>query len=272
MLCTEQHILDSGAFRSVSSSAEGVDVRDRLGEIWPTVWRAPTDNDGVAQGWMSAVSGVRPKWLNWGLRDAQPGENGYTHDVEETLLDGGGLERTDRLVIPDAWDDIARVGLRFEIDNVFGRLRWLGLGPHETYPDRRSSGILSVHESTVEEQYHSFVVPQEHGAHLETRWFEVRSDSGEGFRVEADMPFIFSVRGYRDDELANATTIAELVESQRSNTHEVHIDMAMREENDRGRCALLQQLPELTYESRCKRFHYVPRELRMGGCYLFVSN
>ena len=35
------------------------------GDITASLWRAPTDNDGVSQGWMAEAKGVRLDWLRW---------------------------------------------------------------------------------------------------------------------------------------------------------------------------------------------------------------
>ena len=232
LVCTEQHVFADapGQANPVIARVPGNDdvVASIASAIEPTLWRPPTDNDGVAQGWMSEVSGVRPKWLHWGLRDVRPGTDGYAHSVEMTDLDGGGVERFDHFTIPEAWDDIPRVGLRFDVDAGLTGLRWLGLGPHETYPDRCSSGLLSVHESSVVEQYHRFVVPQEHGAHCDTRWFELYSADGTGIRVESDTAFAFSVRPHSDAMLTDARTIAELPAPGEVQTFEVHVDLAVR--------------------------------------------
>ena len=231
-LCTEQHILTESSPQTAPAASDGLAPHNPVPlittAIEPTLWRPPTDNDGVAQGWMSEVSGVRPKWIHWGLRDTRPGNDGYEHGVDVTELDGGGVERVDRFTIPEAWDDIARVGLCFDVDATLTELRWLGLGPHETYPDRRSSGLLSVHESSVAEQYHRFVVPQEHGAHCDTRWFEVYSSDGSGVRVESDTTFTFSVRPHSDSVLTDARTIAELPAPADVRSFEVHVDLAVR--------------------------------------------
>ncbi len=216
-------------YESAEHSHDG-EVPGLVSAIRPTLWRAPTDNDGVATGWMSEVSGVRPKWLAWGLRTAEPGRNGlgddgFEHSVQIRALVNGGVERTDHFVIPDAWDDIPRVGLVFDVDPSLSMLRWLGLGPDETYPDRKSAAVLSLHTSTIADQYHPFVVPQEHGAHADTHWFDLTNDSGEGIRVEADRPFSFSARRHSDEALTDAKTLAELVEA---DVVEVHIDLAVR--------------------------------------------
>ena len=49
-------------------------------------------------------------------------------------------------------------------------LEWLGEGPHETYIDRRASGQMRVHRSTVSEQYVPYILPQEHGNHTGVQW------------------------------------------------------------------------------------------------------
>ena len=193
----------------------------------PTLWRAPTDNDGVGQGWMSEVQGIRPSWVQWGLRDANPGSDGYEHAVDREELPSGGIRRHDRIVIPEEWHDVPRVGLVFTVDASLDELRWLGLGPHETYPDRLVSASLSIHEAFVEGQYHRFVVPQEHGAHMQARWFELTDSTGAGMRVSADRPFAFSARRHSDEELTDATTLRELDEVG-TGPIEVHVDMAVR--------------------------------------------
>lgn len=196
-------------------------------EIRSTVWRAPTDNDGVAQGWMSEVSGIRPQWVQWGLQDVQPGGDGYTHSFDEATDESGSIKRSDTITTPDDWNDIPRVGLVFTIDPKFSTLRWFGAGPHETYPDRKRSGLISVHSSTVNDQYHRFVVPQEHGAHVSTHWFELVDETGAGIRVSAKTPFTFSARTHTDSALTAASTIAELNDGS-ADVIEVHVDMAMR--------------------------------------------
>jgi len=52
----------------------------------------------------------------------------------------------------------------------FESLEWFGRGPHECYPDRARGALLARHRSTVTEQYVPYVMPQEHGLHVDTRW------------------------------------------------------------------------------------------------------
>ena len=225
----------------------GVDVG--LGYIAPSLWRAPTDNDGVKQGWMSEVSGKRPQWMQWGLDGLSisldrversvtaDGRTAITftrtvHGVEAEassttrfIVGASSVQVDESITIPDVWNDLPRVGTRFEITPRFDRLSWFGSGPHETYPDRKSSGLIAVHEGRVGDQYHPYVVPQEHGAHVETRWFKLVDRQGKGLRVSCATPLSFNARFEHDATLAAATTIAEV---EQSDTIEVHVDAAVR--------------------------------------------
>lgn len=226
---------------------DGVDVG--LGAVAPSLWRAPTDNDGVRHGWMSEVSGVRPQWVSWGLDRLDValhqiergetstgatsitfirhliGQDAHAVATSQFVVDDGSIELHESITIPDDWTDLPRVGTRFEIAPRFDRLSWFGLGPHETYPDRKSSGLTAIWQSRVADQYHAFVVPQEHGAHADTRWLTLTDRHGKGLRVRNDTPLSFSARFEHDATLAAASTIAQV---EQSDTIEVHLDSALR--------------------------------------------
>ncbi|MFN3216073.1 MAG: glycoside hydrolase family 2 TIM barrel-domain containing protein [Acidimicrobiales bacterium] len=217
--------------------------------IGACLWRAPTDNDGVAQGWMAEVAGVRPQWLAWGLdrlvrdpvsvtvakRDGATGvvvrawlvgADGIAaeHRTRVDLVDGKVVFDED-LTVPAAWTDLPRVGVRFGVDTGLDRLRWLGLGPDETYPDRRAAATFGLWRSTVADQYHPYVVPQEYGAHVDTRWLEVTDRRGRGLRIAGDEPLVMTARPHTDAALTAATTIAELADAP---VVDVHVDRAVR--------------------------------------------
>jgi len=241
---TELRWTDEGA---ISFVVDGIDVG--ASELAPSLWRAPTDNDGVRHGWMSEVSGVRPQWMQQGLDSlavvpraitrAETDEGAttitFTRAVEGAnceavattrfIVDAQSIVVEESIVIPDEWTDLPRVGSRFEVAPRFDRLTWFGSGPHETYPDRKSSGLTGTWESRVADQYHPFVVPQEHGAHAETRWFTLTDRHGKGLRVTTGTPGSFSARFEHDVTLASASTIADVWQS---DTIEVHVDAAIR--------------------------------------------
>ena len=242
----------SGAEPTIDVDDDG-SVTVRLGDdaliaarLAATLWRAPTDNDGIVTSWSSGVSGIRRRWEQWGLHQLRSeitseraGTGGSDRRIERRLIGAdhearhrtditvarGGVRFDERIQIPDEWFDLPRVGVRFEVPAELVRLEWFGPGPVETYPDRAESAMVARWSSSVPEQYHPFVVPQEHGAHVQTRWFELTSTGARGLRVDADRPFMFSARRHHDAALTAASTIAELSEGE---TTEVHVDMAMR--------------------------------------------
>ena len=107
----------------------------------------------------------------------------------------------------------------------FDRLAWFGSGPHETYPDRKSSGLTGIWQSLVADHYHAFVVPQEHGAHADTHWFTLVDRHGKGLRVTTSEALLFSARFEHDTTLARASTIVEV---EQSDTIVVHLEVAFR--------------------------------------------
>ena len=71
------------------------------------------------------------------------------------------------------------------------------------------------------------MLPQEHGAHVDTYWFELIDENGDGLRITGDRPFTFSARRHSDAQLTDAKTTLDLV-SPAAQAIEVHVDMAIR--------------------------------------------
>ncbi len=214
----------------------------RLSAVEACLWRAPIDNDGLKQGVGGELSvGARGRWLRLGLDrltvdDLTVRRRGARWTIRRRLGDHvrhdqtitvgpGGVEVSERVSTPATWHDLARVGVRFVAPAGLEQLRWYGLGPHDTYPDRRRSGRVAIWSSTVSEQYVPFVVPQHHGSHLDTRWFELTDDVGSGFRVEAPRPLTFSALHHSVEALTGALTLADV---DADDVVHVHVDAAMR--------------------------------------------
>ena len=89
----------------------------------------------------------------------------YSNDVGATIHE--------QITVPPEWDDIPRAGIRFTVPAQFEQLSWYGLGPDESYSDRYKSQLLGRWNSTVDEQYHPYCYPQEHGNHHGTRSFSL---------------------------------------------------------------------------------------------------
>ena len=217
--------------------------------ITPCLWRAPTDNDGGKPGTRPLFNSKTANWVDYGVHALMPGptqvltlprdlglalgfERQWSGASEQTLTHRsiwrfveGQITIEETLIVPETWQDLPRIGVRFETASALKQLDWLGLGPDESYPDRCAAQTVGVWRSSIAEQYHPYVRPQEYGAHEQCRWFRLRDETGAGIKVSLPQPLSFTARPYHDDDLNQAETVAELTSKA---TTEVHIDVGMR--------------------------------------------
>src|SRR5262249_34330988 len=153
-----------------------------------SLWRAPTDNDGVKHA--ERIGGVLPKWLQWhlaapsvevsavGIRSLRRGAFELNRTLDHSVrgvaarvsqrerwvvMGNGDVLLTQEVIIPAALDDLPRLGLRLRLRAGLDALRYYGRGPEENYVDRQFGYPLGRYDSTVDAEYVPYVVPQEHG-------------------------------------------------------------------------------------------------------------
>ena len=194
--------------------------------------------------------GVRGRWLRWGLDrlitelvSAAPRDEGAHPSLtvhrrltgtdpdlridhrQVAMLVDGTLVFDEEIRIPAGLDDLPRVGITFMAAAGLEQLSWVGLGPHETYPDRQVGARFGRWASTVTDQYVPYLLPQEHGAHQGVRRFTLTDAEGRGFAVSAEEPFSFSASHFSAEDLGTAATTADL--HPRAEVV-VHLDVGMR--------------------------------------------
>jgi len=227
------------------------------------LWRAPIDNDGL-----KLVEGIGlstlDRWRSWGLDSLQRRVQGIrvrkkadgmveidarhalwgadpdviiSHRQRVTIHESGELYFDEMVTVPPALFDLPRIGVSFALVPGFENLTWFGLGPHENYVDRQSSATVGRWDSTVSDQWGSYLVPQEHGGHGGTRWLAIEQRfggevsatrrNGVGVLVQGfDSPKLtFSARHCSTDDLYRAADLTELVA--RPETF-VSLDLAQR--------------------------------------------
>lgn len=194
----------------------------------PWVFRAPVDNDGFKlMPELTRRIGVGGqalrRWQDAGV-DVRPADELVEHSLQRRdEVDGTRFRHGIR--VPADLDDLARVGVVVRLPIRFELVRWLGLGPHENYPDRNRSATLGVWESTIDEL--PYLVPQEFGLRTGCRWLEVIDPtSGERIRFdEFSSPLDCSVTRYEDAELYRAETS---IDAEPADHVVVHLDVAHR--------------------------------------------
>ncbi len=63
----------------------------------------------------------------------------------------------------------ARIGMCCQLAEVADRVNWLGLGPHENYPDRLTAACFDRWDLSLDDMYTPYVFPTENGLRCGTR-------------------------------------------------------------------------------------------------------
>jgi hypothetical protein len=114
---------------------------------------------------------------------------------------------------------LPRVGLQLNFPLPFTQLQWSGCGPHENYPDRRSSAVHAVHSADLrtDSLMVPYVRPGENGARSDVNWLQLtavspsaHSSNAAALRISSDRLFSFSAQRHTTEDLAVATHINEL--------------------------------------------------------------
>jgi Beta galactosidase small chain. len=80
--------------------------------------------------------------------------------------------------------NVPRVGLNLRANSDLQSANWLGLGPGESYPDKKVAqkfGLWNVVNITSLQTVYD--VPQENGNRTDTAWVELLTFNGTGFRA-----------------------------------------------------------------------------------------
>lgn len=214
----------------------------------PGFWRPPTDND---------VPISLPYWRRFGV-DALTSQ---LRSFSLNELDNGAIQVTTQTYLSPpvlAWgfqvlttytistngslsvdvsltptgpapEHVPRAGLDLRLSNRLTQVRYLGLGPGESYPDKRLAqrmGIWAV--ESVSSLHTRYDVPQENGNRMGTQWVRLLDSRGaaglrcsagdelswsEGANLRKD-GFSFVAKRYSDEMLEKAKHPCDLVEDE----------------------------------------------------------
>ncbi len=197
----------------------------------PNFWRAMTENDNanllpfragqwkVASMWPSIKYEDGRRATNYEIiKHPNHVEVRYTYHlptkpaVDCTLAyevyGDGEIEVT--LTLPPSANigELPELSVVFGMDAEFDRVKWYGLGPEETYPDRKRAK-LGVYQNKVAENMARYLVPQECGSKQEVRYAQITNAKGRGLLFRCNN-LAFSALPYSVHEMDNATHPTEL--------------------------------------------------------------
>ena len=207
----------------------GLSILDEGAQLTPNFWRAPTDNDMGA--------GLQKKYLAWknpeikltSLEHAT--ENGLvvvtakydmpTVSAKLTLTyrinKEGAIEVTQSMTTDKnaKVSNMCRFGMRAALNKNLSNNQYYGRGPIENYADRNNSTNIGKYAQTVDEQFYSYIRPQETGTKTDIRWWNQTNKGGNGIQLVGKTPFSASALHYTmeslDDGLEKDQRHSELV-------------------------------------------------------------
>ncbi len=214
----------------VSYRYAGVELLEQM--PMPNFWRAPTNNDngnfGPARYAQWKVASMYINTQNIDTKERYP-VNVQEDEDSVTVSFGYWMPTVPRSFCEAAYtvfgdgavqvrlsyDPIKELGSMPEFGMMFhfcadyGHVKWYGLGPQETYADRKHGARLGIYEGEVRNQMAKYLVPQECGNKMEVRYAAVTDFKGRGMLFAGDA-ICFSALPYTPHELEHARHAYEL--------------------------------------------------------------
>ncbi|HWQ05694.1 MAG TPA: glycoside hydrolase family 2 TIM barrel-domain containing protein [Feifaniaceae bacterium] len=118
-----------------------------------------------------------------------------------------------------------RAGLQCTLKEGFAEAEWLGRGPGENYPDRKTGSPIGRYRMKIEELEHPYMRPQENGTHCDNKTLLLDGMEKALEIIDLGGGFLFSAWRYTQAELDKAEHQHEL---KRDDTTTLSLDGAMR--------------------------------------------
>lgn len=166
------------------------------------LWRAPTDNDkgGQQLSYLARwkVAGLRylsTQANSLKLKSIVKDEHGntiitiskvlvsskpvdmmlpYGIEWQYTIFPDGAIKLKSTVNLPYHSPPLPRCGFYFAVPSEYECIKWFGLGPHESYDDRKVAVHLGQFEfESIESLHTPYVFPQENGRRADPRYFNI---------------------------------------------------------------------------------------------------
>ncbi len=183
----------------------------------PNFWRPLTDND-VANGTLKRCAIWKNIEEDMQLTNFSLTENSskvvhlttqYSLQKQSSSLEmnyavypNGEIKVTMSFIPGDmALPEMPRFGMYVIVRDDFENFTWFGRGPHENYADRKNSAALGIYKSTVSEQYHPYIRPQETGNKTDVRWASFVNKADKGISIKGEKALNVSAWHFTQDDI-----------------------------------------------------------------------
>lgn len=232
--CEDEYIVIDGdntyavdKVRGLISSISALDREYLTSPIDLAIWRAPIDNDmyvkkdwawqrfsdaySDCRGTRVVESGERCAVIEAKLKVATAGRRPIADVlVTYSFESGRGVKIDCHAEIGDKLPPLPRFGWQFTADGALEHLAYFGLGPTESYTDKRQATRLGLYSSSVTDHFEHYIRPQENMAHADCRFMQVSDVSGNGLLATGDK-FSFNCSHFTPKQLTDTAHDFELV-------------------------------------------------------------
>ncbi len=102
---------------------------------------------------------------------------------------------------------LPRLGFEFHVPKEKSAFRYFGHGPHENYQDMHHHTRIDFYDSSAQQEYVPYIVPQEHGNHTAVKLLQMK----DGLEFYSDSGFECNVSHYSAMQLLEAMHTDELI-------------------------------------------------------------
>lgn len=186
----------------------------------PDYWRAPNEND-IGNNMSSRTGTWRDAGENRTVTDVEVtnyGENAVHIQVTGTLptttesnyqtvytVYGTGEVAVKNTLTPGkGLPEIPAVGMELTLPGEFEQINWYGRGPESNYWDRKTGYPVGVYDSTVDDEFFPYAVPQESSNKTDVRWVTFTNEDGTGLMATGLPLMEFGALHYTEKDLEDA--------------------------------------------------------------------
>ncbi|MBN1516315.1 discoidin domain-containing protein [Candidatus Sumerlaeota bacterium] len=128
----------------------------------------------------------------------------FNHIAAYTVLGNGDIVLNNFVTCTQPEKKLPKLGVQLRVPGEFEQLEWLGRGPHENYPDRKTGADVGRWRSTVTDQYIDYIYPQEMANKEDLRWLALTNSDGRGLLAAVEQPMSFSALHYTANQFDQA--------------------------------------------------------------------
>ncbi len=185
------------------------------------IWRAPTDNDRkIRRIWEEAQFDRTVTRCYRTAHTAQETDGRQYIEIDSVLslapvymqrildihavwrvwADGSVDVRLDVQKNP-VFPRLPRFGVRLILPETMTQVTYYGLGPMESYADKRRAAYHGIFEETIDSLFEDYIKPQENGSHWDVSYVKL-AEGRRKLSVASAVPFSFNASRYTQEELA----------------------------------------------------------------------